>query len=153
MSPKRNELVEHWLDLLQPLGEVRARAMFGGHGIYLDDVMFGLVADDTLYFKVDALNEETFERAGLPPFVFTKKDGGTMTMSYRQAPSAALDNGDELCEWGRLGVEASLRATQSKLAAQRRRTQKKTASAKAAASKAATKKAAKNPTKKAASAK
>ncbi len=147
MSPKRNELVEHWLDLLQPLGEVRARAMFGGHGIYLDDVMFGLVADDTLYFKVDALNEEAFERAGLPRFVFTKKDGGTMTMSYRQAPSAALDNGDELCEWGRLGVEASRRAVQTKLAAQRKRAHKKSASAAGTARKAATKEATKKATK------
>jgi hypothetical protein len=39
--------------LLMPLGPVRARSMFGGCGIFLDDLMFALIAWDRLYFKVD----------------------------------------------------------------------------------------------------
>lgn len=49
----RNEFVEYLLELLEPSGGVRAKAMFGGFGIYRDNLMFGLVADDILYFKVD----------------------------------------------------------------------------------------------------
>ena len=30
--------------------------MFGGGGVYHDGVMFGLVASDTLYLKVDETN-------------------------------------------------------------------------------------------------
>ena len=94
MNAPRNELVAHWVDLLQPLGAVRARAMFGGHGIYLDGVMFALVHEDELYLKVDDVTEARFEAAGLPRFVYAKKSGGTMSMSYRRAPVAALDDGD-----------------------------------------------------------
>lgn len=113
MKTPRNELVAHWVDLLQPLGDVRPRAMFGGHGIYLDGVMFALVHADELYLKVDDVTEERFEAAGLPRFVYPKKGGGTMSMSYRRAPVAALDDGDLLVEWARLGVEASQRAARS----------------------------------------
>ncbi|MBP7683963.1 MAG: TfoX/Sxy family protein [Deltaproteobacteria bacterium] len=117
MNAPRNELVAHWVDLLQPLGAARARAMFGGHGIYLDGVMFALVHEDELYLKVDDVTEARFEAAGLPRFVYAKKGGGTMSMSYRRAPVAALDDGDLLVEWARLGVEASQRAARSKAAA------------------------------------
>jgi DNA transformation protein len=114
MSAPRNELVAHWVDLLQPLGAVRARAMFGGHGIYLDGVMFALVHEDELYLKVDDATEARFEAAGLARFVYAKKGGGTMSMSYRRAPVAALDDGDLLVEWARLGVEASQRVARAK---------------------------------------
>ena len=47
--PKRSEFVDYLVENLQSLGVVRARAMFGGFGIYLNDLMFGLVADDELF--------------------------------------------------------------------------------------------------------
>jgi DNA transformation protein and related proteins len=33
--------------------EVKARAMFGGYGLYSNTVMFGLIDKEKLYFKVD----------------------------------------------------------------------------------------------------
>ena len=55
---------------LEALGPVRIRAMFGGAGVYLDDFMFGLIAAETLYFKVDDQNRSPFEEEGQAPFMY-----------------------------------------------------------------------------------
>ena len=34
------------MELLAPFGNVRAKRMFGGYGIFKDELMFGLVADE-----------------------------------------------------------------------------------------------------------
>ena len=41
--------LEFVLERLSVAGKVTAKAMFGGHGIYLGDVIFGLVVDGVLY--------------------------------------------------------------------------------------------------------
>lgn len=46
-------LVDHCLELLAPLGAVRARRMFGGYGLYVDDLFVALIAVDRLYLKAD----------------------------------------------------------------------------------------------------
>ena len=37
---------------LAPLGRVTMRRMFGKTGVFCDGLMFGMVTDDTLYFRV-----------------------------------------------------------------------------------------------------
>jgi len=37
---------------LAPLGRVTMRRMFGKTGVFCDRLMFGMVTDDTLYFRV-----------------------------------------------------------------------------------------------------
>ena len=39
--------------MLNDLGGVRSRAMFGGHGIFHDGVMIGLITSGVFYLKVD----------------------------------------------------------------------------------------------------
>ncbi len=109
MSAKSNEFVTHVLDLLEPLGPVSARRMFGGYGIYLDRLMFALVASDTLYLKVDDESRGEFEAAGLEPFRYAKK-GKTYQMSYHAAPEDALEYAEWLREWERKAVDAAMRA-------------------------------------------
>jgi TfoX/Sxy family transcriptional regulator of competence genes len=51
---------EDWvLNRLSELGEIAVRPMFGGHGFYWRDVIFGMVFRDRLYFKVDARVDPT----------------------------------------------------------------------------------------------
>ena len=111
--PKSNEFVDYLLELLEPFGQVTARAMFGGYGIYHNQLMFGLVADDMLYLKVDDVNREEFEEWNLEPFVYVKQ-GKAMKMSYYQVPEEALDNSDEMCRWAELGYSAALRGQSNK---------------------------------------
>ncbi len=109
MSAKANEFVTHVLDLLEALGPVSARPMFGGYGIYLDRVMFALVANDTLYLKVDEESRGEFEAAGLEPFRYTKK-GKSYQMSYHAAPEDALEDAELLRDWARKAVDAAMRS-------------------------------------------
>lgn len=56
------------LEQLAPAGAVRARKMFGGAGLYLEGVFFGLVAEGRLFFRVDAESRRDYESAGSEPF-------------------------------------------------------------------------------------
>jgi DNA transformation protein len=105
-----SELIAHLLDLLQPLGEVRARRMFGGYGLYLGNRMFGLVAEGTLYLKVDADSERDYAEAGLPCFSYLRQGRPVKIHSFRQAPADALELGDELCRRAGRAVQAARRS-------------------------------------------
>jgi DNA transformation protein len=83
---------------LAPLGAFRARPMFGGHGLYLDDLMFGLIYDARLYLKADEESRPAFEREGSEPFVYDSSKG-CITMSYWLCPPAALKDPAKLRAW------------------------------------------------------
>lgn len=104
------EFTAHVRELMEPLGPVSIRKMFGGAGVYAHDLMFGLLAGEALYIKVDDLTQAAFEGAGSEPFVFGTKDGSTTTMRYWRLPEGAADDPQEASRWARLGVDAALRA-------------------------------------------
>ena len=104
-----NDFIRHLLDLYVDFEGVSARRMFGGTGLFRDGLMFGLVHDDTLYFKVDDEDREEYEAKGLPPFQYERK-GKTIALGYRQAPAEALEDEAVLAEWSRRAWEAALRA-------------------------------------------
>ncbi len=108
-----NNFVAHVLDLLAPLRGVTARKMFGGYGIYRGGVMFALVADDVLYFKVDDRNRRIFERAGTKPFVYDGK-AKPVKMSYWETPADAFDDSAAMLDLARGALDVALRAKQAK---------------------------------------
>jgi DNA transformation protein len=95
-------------ELLQAVGPVEVRAMFGGHGVFLDGVMFGLIADDELYLKVDDANRVLFADAGLEAFVY-RSAGRLVTMGYHRAPDV-LEDWERLEPWVVSAIDASRRA-------------------------------------------
>ncbi len=111
-------LVEHCLELLAPLGTVRARRMFGGHGLTIDDLFVALIAFDRLYLKVDATTQPPFAAAGCEPFVYDGK-GKPITMSYWTVPADAMESPALMRPWALLAMQAALRARILKPAARR----------------------------------
>lgn len=101
--------VQHILDLMKRFGSVRARAMFGGHGLYRDDVMFALLADGGLYLKVDAQSLPDFAQRKLRPFSFMAK-GRAVQLSYHEAPPEALEDESEMADWCLRAWQAALRS-------------------------------------------
>ena len=77
------EFVRKAIADLSPLGDVTARPMFGGHGVFLDDRMFALISKDVLYFKADDENLADFEAAGMESYG---------KMPYYQMPPAAMND-------------------------------------------------------------
>jgi DNA transformation protein len=55
-----SEFVDYLHEVFGRFGPIHVRRMFGGYGIYHDGIMFGLVADDTLYLKADASTAKHF---------------------------------------------------------------------------------------------
>jgi len=112
-SNVEREFVSYVVELMQSIGPVHAKGMFGGHGIFLDTLMFGLVADSILYLKADSKTVEEFTEKGLEPFTYYKK-GKEFKMSYYQAPEEALEDDEEMNVWANKAYEAALRAASKK---------------------------------------
>jgi DNA transformation protein len=124
--PRASRLLAHVLDLLEPLGGVDARGMFGGWGLHRDGRMFGLVIEEALFFKTDARSAATFEAAGGRPFTYGRSDGRTVATSYWAVPEGALESPEDLQPWAERGLAAAGRA-QAKRAAPKRPAPKRAA--------------------------
>jgi len=107
------EFVGYVVESLRDLGPVGARRMFGGHGIFMNGLMFGLIAEGQLYLKVDDGNRAAYEAEGLRPFTYSGK-GRPVEISYREAPSEGFDDPEILCDWAREAYAAALRTEAGK---------------------------------------
>jgi len=109
-----DEFIRHCIELLQPLGAVRVKSMFGGHGVYVDELFVAIAAAEQLYLKADATTRPRFEAAGCEPFRYAKKDGEVASFSYYRPPEDALESPALMLPWARLALEAALRARAAK---------------------------------------
>jgi DNA transformation protein len=117
--PKSSDFVETVCERLAPLGQVRARTMFGGWGIYVDGRFCAIVHRGALYFKADEASRSEFEAKGLQPFKpFSDQ---AMVMSYYDAPAEVFEDQAEMLDWGRKALEAALRSQKKKSAARHKR--------------------------------
>jgi DNA transformation protein and related proteins len=96
-------------DQLTPLGRVTMRCMFGKTGLFCDGVVFGMVRDDTLYFRVEDHNQMALkEAASFPPLNYEKK-GSTIDLAFWRAPDRLFDDPDELVAWASTALAAARR--------------------------------------------
>ena len=92
-----------------PLGRVTLRRMFGKSGVFCDGVMLGMVTENTLYFRMDEENRETFREAeAFPPLNYAKK-GVLIDLSFWRVPERVMDEQDELVAWARAALAAAHR--------------------------------------------
>lgn len=77
---------------------VSTKAMFGGHGVYREKQMFGLIANNMLYLKSDKQSAEYFKSFGSEPFTYTN-NGKTMSMSYWKVTDEVMESDELLGEW------------------------------------------------------
>jgi DNA transformation protein len=107
---------------LAPLGRISLRRMFGKTGVFCDGVMLGMVAENTLYFRVDDQNRATFREAeAFPPLNYAKK-GQTIDLAFWRAPERLFDEPDELLAWAPAALAAAHRvaATRVRVAPKRK---------------------------------
>ena len=97
---------EFVLDQLGALPDVRAKAMFGAHGIYSGDHFFGILDEGRLFFKTDAVSAADYTARGMGAFTYEMK-GKTMTMAYHEVPPDVLENAPELTSWARRAIEVA----------------------------------------------
>ena len=94
-----DEFIDYVVDQLSTWAEVSVRRMFGGAGLYRDGKMFGLMADDVAYLKVDDSNRDDFVQAGSSPFLPYPDKIKSAVMSYFEIPADVLEDPDALARW------------------------------------------------------
>jgi DNA transformation protein and related proteins len=126
------EIVAWSNELLAPLGAVRAKRMFGGWGLYVDEVFIAIIVGEDLFLKTDDESRPDFETAGCRPFEYRAADGQHVAMSYWSAPAEAMESPAQMLPWARRALASALRAKASKRPA-KPRAPRATARARAAA--------------------
>ncbi len=115
---KKNGFLEYVLsDAMQGIRGVTAKAMFGGFGLYKEGIVFGIIADDELYFKVDEKNLSWYKECHSKPFTYEGKNRKMIVMSYWEVPAEVLEDRELLADWVDKSVAASLRKKKSKTSA------------------------------------
>ena len=120
--PHSNEYLEYVLEQLARLPGVRSRRMFSGAGLYQDEVFFGLLFRDTLYFKVNDSNRPDYEARGMAQFK-PYEDRPKVSFHYYEVPADVLEDREQLIAWARRSVEAAVAIEAAKAA---KRTKRKT---------------------------
>ena len=105
-----DEFIEYVVDQLSVWGEVSVRKMFGGAGLYCEGKMFGLIADDVAYLKVDDTNREDVVKAESSPF--NPYDDKATIMSYYEIPPEVLENPEELGKWAQRSLDIQVKKKQ-----------------------------------------
>ena len=108
--PNSADFIAHVLELMRLAAPARARAMFGGHGIYAGGPIIGIVIDDILYLKTDAINRAEFTTLALEPFAYLSKTGAKQSTSYYRAPDEALESPQAMRVWLYSARGAALRS-------------------------------------------
>ena len=106
------------LGLMQGLGRVTTKRMFGALGFYSGPTIFACLFDgDIFYLKATGALAEELKAAGSQPFIYKGKSGKAVNMPYWTAPLSCLEDADEMVKWGRkaLAAEPTKVARKSKL--------------------------------------
>lgn len=91
-------------DQLSDLDGVVAKRMFGGTGLYLDGVFFGIIYSDRLYFRVSEDTIDEYTRRKMKPFKpFPGKSG---LRRYYEVPLEILESPVDLVRWARKASRA-----------------------------------------------
>jgi DNA transformation protein len=106
------DYLQYVLGQLSGLGGLRTRRMFGAVGLYQEDRFFGIITNDTLYFKVNDANRDDYASRGMSQFrpypdkpdVSSKPN---VSMGYYELPADTLEDPDECIAWARKSVAAS----------------------------------------------
>jgi DNA transformation protein len=101
---------EFVLDQLSGLPDLRAKAMFGAHGLYCGDKFFGILDEGRLFFKTDARSQTDYIARGMEPFTYQMK-GKVMTMGYHEVPPDVLEQPQELTLWARRAIQIAATKT------------------------------------------
>ncbi len=105
---KDDAFIEYLHELLDPLGKISTKKMFGGHGVYCNSVIMGLVINEALYLKVDEQSKDFFSKQGCEPFVYHSK-AKQVAMSYWSVPDDAMESSEQMLPWAKLAYAAALR--------------------------------------------
>ncbi len=107
------EFTAHCMDLLAHIGPCKAKRMFGGWGLSVDGITFGIIADlgdgERLWLKTNDQTVARFQAEGCPRFIYQAK-GRDVAVHYHAAPEAAMESPDLMRDWALLAWQTAVAA-------------------------------------------
>jgi DNA transformation protein len=103
------EYLEYVLELLAPIGPVKAARLFGGVGLSRGSVQFALIMDNRLYFVVDDATRPRYEAAGMESFAYDTKKRRVQVRRYYELPEDVLVDADLLRVWAQESLRIAAR--------------------------------------------
>jgi len=94
--------LDYVLEQLADARGIKTRAMFGGHGLYMNQSFFGIVHKGALYFRTDETSRRAYVARGSRPF---NPKGRQELHRYYEVPAEVLEDADELLVWARAAAE------------------------------------------------
>lgn len=91
-----DDFIEFVSDQLGALEGFRSKRMFGGHGLYLGDRFFGIVADRQLFFKTNDDTRTRYVTAGMSFFQPNPKQA---LKHYFEVPAGVIEQPVALQDW------------------------------------------------------
>jgi len=107
--PVSSDYLAYVLEQLAGLAGLSARRMFGGVGLYCEELFFGLIDNDTLYLRVNDDNRADYTARGMSAFR-PYADRPELSMSYYEAPADVLEDPAQLVSWARRSVAVAMAA-------------------------------------------
>ena len=107
------QYLEYVLEQLAALGDVSTRRMFGAVGLYSRELFFGLIDDDTLFFKTDESNAAEYQARNMPRFM-PPASRPMGPFGYHQVPADIIEDNEELVAWARRSVAVALASLKRK---------------------------------------
>jgi DNA transformation protein len=127
----RAQYLAYVLEQLTGLERVSTRRMFGAVGLYTGELFFGLIDDDTLFFKTGESNFAEYEARHMPRFM-PPANRPLGPMGYHQVPADIIEDSESLVAWARKAVAVALAARARPRAAVKKPAKKKPGRKKAA---------------------
>lgn len=108
--PRNEGFVQYIVEeVMQGVSGITVKGMFGGYGIYKEGIIFGLIVQNMLYFKVDESNRSDYEEHESVPFSYDTKKGKKVLTSYWEVPQTILEEFSSLETWIEKSVAVSLK--------------------------------------------
>ncbi|NNF35201.1 MAG: TfoX/Sxy family protein [Saprospiraceae bacterium] len=92
-----SDFFEYVQDQLSSWNHIDKKRMFGVLGLYRDSLMFGIIAKDIVYLKVDDSNIDKYIDAGSTSLKVFKNN--SEVPSYYKLPEEVLENAESFIEW------------------------------------------------------
>jgi len=103
--------VAYVIDKLASVAPVKTRKMFNGLGVYRNQQLFAILANNNIYFKTDAKSQKRYESFGAKPFQPCGEDG--IPSHYYQLPDLVLNDDKKLAQWMTRACNASTKKSVS----------------------------------------
>lgn len=121
------EMAAEYAARLEALSPVSVAGMFGGASLRAAGIVFALIIDQELYFRVDDSSRADYEAAGSSPFSYARKDGREITVgSYYNVPADVLEDDVMLNDWAKIAHRAAFAAAVRKKPVRKKKTVSRT---------------------------